>query len=232
MACFLAQFSLRQADLVQSFGGFVAWSSKLHLAFVVGKNHTKNLHRSRKPLLPEFRKPFSYLCRDSQSSTETDISEHRHLALVFFDILLLDEKCLLETPYSQRRALLESTILLSPGESMIAGRVPISMEPNNTSERALDEVFSAIIADYQEGLVIKAEESRYHDYKMPWVKLKKDYIPGYGDAVDLVVVGAIWDKTRGRELRGVCHNLFPLIRNKANSSSAFNPYNPVYWGPF
>lgn len=135
----------------------------------------------------------------------TDISENCHLALVFFDILLLDERCLLLSPYSQRRALLESTIVLSPGESMIAGRTPIELEADHDGKRAqqaLEKVFAATVADYQEGLVIKAEESRYHDYKMPWVKLKKDYIPGHGDTVDLIVVGAAWDKMRGRELRG------------------------------
>lgn len=105
------------------------------------------------------------------------------------------------------------------------------MELNNNSEKALEEAFAATIADHQEGLVIKAEESHYHDYKLPWVKLKKDYIPGYGDAVDLVVVGAIWDKKRGRELRGTRHNPFPSTRNKLSHSSAFNPYNPVYWDP-
>jgi len=33
-------------------------------------------------------------------------------------------------------------------------------------------------------------------------KLKKDYIPGLSDCVDLVIVGACWEKDRGRELRG------------------------------
>lgn len=86
---------------------------------------------------------------------------------------------------------------------MIAERASISMEGTDNSERALTEIFAEIIADHQEGLVIKADESRYHDYKLPWVKLKKDYIPGYGDTVDLVVVGATWEKERGRTLKGV-----------------------------
>lgn len=33
-------------------------------------------------------------------------------------------------------------------------------------------------------------------------QLKRDYIPGYGDTVDLVIVGAAWEKERARELRG------------------------------
>lgn len=35
-----------------------------------------------------------------------------------------------------------------------------------------------------------------------WFQLKKDYIPGYGDTIDLVIIAASWDKDRGRELRG------------------------------
>ncbi|KAF9457521.1 hypothetical protein BDZ94DRAFT_1272939 [Collybia nuda] len=141
---------------------------------------------------------------DIQLPVATETSTKYSLALVFFDILLLDGICLLSSPYSRRRALLESTIILSPGRSMIARRIPIVFRGAHNDEharQALEKAFVAVTVDHQEGLVIKAEESRYHDHKMPWVKLKKDYIPGYGDAVDLVVVGATWDKVRGRELR-------------------------------
>ena len=37
---------------------------------------------------------------------------------------------------------------------------------------------------------------------MSMLQLKKDYVPGYGDTIDLVVVAAGWDKDRARELRG------------------------------
>lgn len=34
--------------------------------------------------------------------------------------------------------------------------------------------------------------------------MKKDYVPGYGDTIDLVVIAASWEKDRARELRGRC----------------------------
>ncbi|KAI0742007.1 hypothetical protein C8Q80DRAFT_1260737 [Daedaleopsis nitida] len=124
----------------------------------------------------------------------------RHLALVFFDILLLDGVSLLSLPYSERRATLEQAVRVVPGYSMLAERTCV----DTTHPDALDtlrEAFAKLEADHQEGAVLKADEAQYGEWKMPWVKLKRDYIDGYGDAVDLVLLGASWEKDRARELR-------------------------------
>ncbi|KAF8625598.1 hypothetical protein AX15_005289 [Amanita polypyramis BW_CC] len=124
----------------------------------------------------------------------------RHLGVVFFDILVLDSQPLTRLPYSRRRELLESVIEISPGYVFLAERTPIDLlaEPPRGK---LQAIFAQSIANFEEGIVLKAEQSSYNDSRLPWVKLKKDYIPGHGDTLDLVVVGATWDKKRGRELR-------------------------------
>ncbi|KAL0953402.1 hypothetical protein HGRIS_004641 [Hohenbuehelia grisea] len=134
----------------------------------------------------------------SQSSLASDISDNQHLALVFFDILMVDSVSLLGKSYAERRELLESFISPIPHYAMLAERVPLEMT------RPLDSlctVFGANISNRKEGLVLKAEESVYGDRALPWVKAKRDYIPGYGDCVDLLVLGAGWDKERAMDLR-------------------------------
>ncbi|KAF8325927.1 hypothetical protein F5887DRAFT_1065164 [Amanita rubescens] len=136
----------------------------------------------------------------NEKSRASNDDRDRHLGLVFFDILVLDSLPLTQLPYSQRRELLESVIETSVGHIFLAERTPIDLTTANP-ERQLQATFAQSIASFEEGVVLKADESTYHDYRLPWVKLKKDYIPGYGDAVDLVILGASWDKKRGRELR-------------------------------
>ncbi|KAI0700149.1 hypothetical protein C8T65DRAFT_831678 [Cerioporus squamosus] len=124
----------------------------------------------------------------------------RHLALVFFDILLLNGTSLLSFPYSERRAILEQVIRVVPGYSMLAERVCIDMKRAGAAE-SLRKAFATLIADHQEGAVLKADGAQYGERRWPWVKLKRDYIDGYGDTVDLVLLGAAWEKDRARELR-------------------------------
>lgn len=82
---------------------------------------------------------------------------------------------------------------------------PCSSSSGSSSQtplRRLHHVLAMHITSHQEGLVLKATESAYNDNRCPWVKMKMDYIPGYGDCVDLVVLAAGRDKERARELRG------------------------------
>ncbi|KIM90611.1 hypothetical protein PILCRDRAFT_1874 [Piloderma croceum F 1598] len=155
------------------------------------------------PLPPQ---PESHEEPASQASLMSDASDNgtRHLALIFFDVLVLDSVSLLTTPYSSRRSILESLIQTRLGHIMLAERTPIVLNGPGDIVHAgnqLRAIWSRIIAECEEGLVLKADEGGYNDYRSPWVKLKKDYIPGFGDTVDLVIVAASWDKNRARELR-------------------------------
>jgi DNA ligase-4 len=145
--------------------------------------------------------PLLTLASGRHESMNSEANEECSLGLVFFDIIYLNSEPLHAQPYSRRREILEDLICQEPGKTILADRYPIKMTAEKP-ELCLQRIFSEHIADHQEGLVLKAEDSRYNDYRKPWVKLKKDYIPGFGDTLDLVILGANWEKVRGRSLRG------------------------------
>ncbi|WOO77589.1 DNA ligase 1 [Vanrija pseudolonga] len=129
----------------------------------------------------------------------------RHLCLVFFDILHLDGENLLTVAYHSRRSLLKSVVRPIHGFSMFAMCQSISLDMGKDHARlSLKKAFDTVCDGREgssEGLVLKADSSTYNDPKLPWVKLKKDYIQGLGDTIDLVLLGAGWDIDRARELR-------------------------------
>jgi DNA ligase-4 len=137
----------------------------------------------------------------SQLSMMTDESQSRHLALVFFDVLVLDDEPLIFQAYATRRQILETYIKPIPSKAVLSERYQIDMfgpDPH----KALQTIFAENLGDHLEGLILKADESEYNEFRLPWVKLKQDYIQGFGDCVDLIVVSAGWDRDRARELRG------------------------------
>ncbi|KAG8984171.1 hypothetical protein FRB90_005496, partial [Tulasnella sp. 427] len=131
-----------------------------------------------------------------QDSLESNASDggRRHFMLVFFDALYLDGTSLLNKSYEHRRRTLERIIKPISGFSMLAERVQIKLGESDSIEK-LRSVMAQRIAEFEEGLVIKPACSRYNELtpNMKWIKasvLKKDYIPGLGDTLDLVLVGA------------------------------------------
>jgi hypothetical protein len=127
-------------------------------------------------LLISTRLDLSYMNRDSCPSLHSSSPEFLHLALVFFDVLLLGNASLLNVPYSIRRSMLESVIHEIPGQAMIAERSVVSSGPEACMENAsknLREIWAQRIAESQEGLVLKSGESAYGDWRLPWVKVHK-----------------------------------------------------------
>ena len=127
----------------------------------------------------------AFLCRGTQASLLSNASDNgtRHLALVFFDILLLDSTSLLSSPYFHRRSVLESVIKTTPGHVMLSERVPIRLVGSqNEPAEQLRTVWSKIISRCDEGLVLKASNGRYNDYHSPWVKVQSltSYFPSPG----------------------------------------------------
>jgi DNA ligase-4 len=87
---------------------------------------------------------------------------------------MLDGSSLLRTPYSDRRYLLESLITLIPGYAMLADRTVIELAgPGGraSGENDLRNAFAKLIAQYEEGAVLKEDRGAYNDWRSPWVKV-------------------------------------------------------------
>lgn len=125
---------------------------------------------------------------------------YEHLMIVFFDILLLDDNVCLRRPYRERRLLLKEIVHAIHGRSAIAEQEILDFEEPD-SYRWLETSFSNAISRRWEGLILKACDDSYFSMcpagvdnpSGRWIKLKKDYIPGLGDTVDLVLIGGHYD---------------------------------------
>ncbi len=120
--------------------------------------------------------------------------------IVFFDVLLLDDDICLRKPHRERRLLLKDMIKLIPGVADVAEQRIIDFS-HSDGQSKLEALFSMGIAERWEGFVLKGCEDPYFPILIDpgdncdgrWIKLKKDYIPGLGDTIDLALVGAAYN---------------------------------------
>ncbi|KAL3463624.1 hypothetical protein BJX64DRAFT_256612, partial [Aspergillus heterothallicus] len=132
---------------------------------------------------------------------------YEHLMMVFFDILLLDNDICLTKPHRERRLLLKDAIQVLPGLADIAEQRVIDFSrPDGQS--VLESFFSRVISERWEGLVLKGCEDPYFPILINpgdsctgrWIKLKKDYIKGLGDTIDVALVGASYNARDASEI--------------------------------
>lgn len=130
--------------------------------------------------------PFQTLSKRKRKDVrEDDIAVK---ACIFaFDLLYVDGRSLLREPLKERRALLEASFNEKAGELMFARNLVTSSLED--VQAFLDES----VASSCEGLMVKTldAESTYEPSRRSrkWLKVKKDYLEGVGDSLDLVVIG-------------------------------------------
>ena len=81
----------------------------------------------------------------------------------------------------------------------------------------LHSLYLECVSTAQEGLILKDASSYYvPNYRGHWLKLKKDYIAGFGDTVDLCIVGAVF----GLGAQGGLLNCFTLAARRDDEAAA------------
>ncbi|KAH7124509.1 hypothetical protein EDB81DRAFT_911299 [Dactylonectria macrodidyma] len=124
------------------------------------------------------------------AARDSPVESSEHLMIMFYDILLLDDiVCGLET-HDERRRRLQSLVRRIPGRADIGSREVIEFSSFNAAER-LSETFARAITQRWEGFVLKGCDDLYFSFNgsRPFIKLKKDYIPGLGDTADFAIIG-------------------------------------------
>ncbi|KFY27090.1 hypothetical protein V493_03701 [Pseudogymnoascus sp. VKM F-4281 (FW-2241)] len=126
-----------------------------------------------------------------------------------FDILFLNGEAVVEKPLRERRSLLHSAF--APVEGEFAFATSMNGQEIDEIQTFLDDSVKASC----EGLMVKmldGAESGYEPSKRSrnWLKIKKDYLAGIGDSLDLVVLGAYHGKGKRTSVYGAfllaCYN--------------------------
>ncbi|WRT70209.1 uncharacterized protein IL334_007204 [Kwoniella shivajii] len=144
--------------------------------------------------------PFQDLSRRKRKDVRAeDITVRVHLFA--FDLLYLNGESLLTKTLKERRELLQEHF--QPVESEFA----FAKSSDGTSTDEIAAFLEESVKDGCEGLMVKMLASASSTYEpsrrsMNWLKLKKDYLSGVGDSLDLVVVGAYHGKGKRTSVYG------------------------------
>ncbi|GAP90534.2 putative ATP dependent DNA ligase domain-containing protein [Rosellinia necatrix] len=138
------------------------------------------------------------------TANDSQAHEHEHLMIIYYDMLLIDDESLLGMKNSERFRRLSAIITHKKGYAELVPRTTIDTS-RPSAVPILRELFAQCISSRGEGLVVKPDEP-YFDFSTTMrrfgccnIKLKKDYIQGWGDVGDFAAVGASYDAAKARE---------------------------------
>jgi len=147
--------------------------------------------------------PFQQLM--TRKKKDVKIEDVKVKVCVFaFDVLFLDGEALVNKPFRERRDLMYGAFDEVEGEFAFA-------KFGNTREiEEIQTLLEDSVKASCEGLMVKmldGVESHYEPSRRSqnWLKVKKDYLSGAGDSLDLVVLGAYYGKGKRTSVYGAFH---------------------------
>ncbi|KAF9076270.1 ATP-dependent DNA ligase [Rhodocollybia butyracea] len=144
--------------------------------------------------------PFQELSKRKRKDVKVEDIQVR-VCLFAFDLLYLNGEPLLHKTLDERRKLLREHFNPVPGEFDFA---------KSSDGETVDEIQAFLeesVKDGCEGLMVKmlVTDASYYEpsrRSVNWLKLKKDYLAGVGDSLDLVVVGGYYGKGKRTNVYG------------------------------
>jgi DNA ligase-1 len=147
--------------------------------------------------------PFQQLMTRKKKDVKTDDIKVK-VCVFAFDILFLNGEALVNKPFRERRELMYGAFEEVEGEFSFA-------KFGNTREiEEIQTLLEDSVKASCEGLMVKmldGVESHYEPSRRSqnWLKIKKDYLSGAGDSLDLVVLGAYYGKGKRTSVYGAFH---------------------------
>ncbi|KAJ7244781.1 DNA ligase I [Mycena haematopus] len=144
--------------------------------------------------------PFQELSRRKRKDVKVEDIQVR-VCLFAFDLLYLNGEPLLKKSLQERRELLRKHF------QVVAGEFDFAKSSDGETTDEIQAFLEQSVKDGCEGLMVKMLETDASFYEpsrrsINWLKLKKDYLAGVGDSLDLVVVGGYYGKGKRTDVYG------------------------------
>ncbi|WVQ76196.1 hypothetical protein IAR50_005859 [Cryptococcus sp. DSM 104548] len=132
--------------------------------------------------------------KTAASMNNTDPNEPRPCFKVF-DVLYLNDTCLIDKRLSERRRLLRGGRIFKDIDKY-TGRFELVEERTGKTGKDITTYLEKIMESRGEGIVVKNPDSQYitASRDVDWVKVKPEYSDQMGETFDLLVLGGWWGK--------------------------------------